>query len=181
LGKKGEKMQYVRIPKERVKILIGKGGETKRGIEERTRTKILIREETSVEIEGDEPINEWITKDIILAIGRGFTPENALSLLGEDKMLEIISLRDFCHGEKALKRKKARVIGERGKARRVIEELTNCYLSIYGKTIGIIGPCERVRVAKEAIFKLLDGSPHSTVYRFLEKNVHELKRNSRVM
>jgi len=168
-------MQYVKIPKDRVSILIGKDGKGKRYIEKKTKTEINVEKDGDVTIEGN-PMDEWITKDIIKAIGRGFSPEKALKLLNENNTLEIIPLREFANTEKALKRKRGRVIGEKGKAKEIIENLTNTYISIYGKTIGIIGPYEGVDVAKEAIIRLLNGATHKSVYKFLEKNIPSFKK-----
>ncbi len=42
--------------------------------------------------------------------------------------------------------------------------------------IGIIGLPESSSTAREAIEKILGGSPHSTVYRFLEKKRREMKK-----
>ncbi len=115
-------------------------------------------------------MGEWIGKDIILAIGRGFNPEIALRLLDDEITLEIIKLRDFVNTERAMVTKKGRIIGEKGRTKRRIEDLTGTYLSIYGKSIGIIGSYDDVALAKEAILRLIHGSRHSSVYRFLEKD-----------
>lgn len=162
-------MQFVNIPSERIPILIGSGGKTKRELEKLTKTKITL-DDSSVSIEGD-PIKEWIAKDIVKAIGRGFSPEKALMLLADDTILEIIQLADICgNSQKSITRLKGRVIGEQGKSRRVIEEITDTYVSVYGRTIAIIGSFDEVFSAKDAIVKLLQGSRHSNVYRFLERS-----------
>lgn len=161
-------MQHVNIPAERVAVLIGTKGETKRGIEKRTKTKITVGE-TTVTIEG-EPFDEWITKDIVMAISRGFSPERAQSLLRDDFSFELIYLPDITgDSEKAMKRMRARVIGTKGKARIYMETLTDTSISVYGKTIGILGLSEDVHDAKEAILKILTGSSHAAVYNFLER------------
>ena len=66
-------------------------------------------------------------------------------------------------------RLRSRIIGTGGKARKNVEELTNTNVVIYGKTIGIIGDYEAVRLARRAFESLLSGSRHSTVYSWLEK------------
>ena len=73
-------------------------------------------------------------------------------------------------------RLKGRVIGQEGKSRKIIEGLTETYISVYGKTISIIGQAENVSVARRAIESLLAGSNHATVYRWLEKKRRELVR-----
>lgn len=163
-------MQYVKIPKDRVAVLIGEKGSVKRDIERRTNTEIKI-EEASVSIDclDDNSMNEWIAKDIVLAIGRGFNPEIALRLLNEGFTLEILYLKDFVNTPKAIDRVKGRVIGEKGRSRKVIEDLTEAYISVYGKTIAVIGAYDDVSMAKDAIIRLIEGSRHASVYRFLEK------------
>jgi ribosomal RNA assembly protein len=163
-------MQYVKIPKERIAVLIGEKGSVKRDIEKRTNTKIEI-EDASVSIgsTSEDSIGEWIAKDIVLAIGRGFSPEIARRLLSDEFTLAIIYLRDFAGTPKAMERMKGRVIGEGGRARRVIEDLTDTYVSVYGKTIAIIGSHDDVYLAKDAAVRLIEGARHASVWRFLEK------------
>lgn len=163
-------MQYIKIPEERVPILIGERGRIKKQIEEGTKTKISI-EETSVSIEavGQDCLGELIAKNMVQAIGRGFNPEIAFKLLNEDYTLEILPLTDFVDSPKAFERLKGRVIGEGGKARRVIEELSGAYLSVYGKTIGILGSFDDVALARDAVIMLIKGARHSSVYRMLER------------
>jgi ribosomal RNA assembly protein len=64
-----------------------------------------------------------------------------------------------------------------GKTRRIIEELTDANVAVYGHTVGVIGTLEQVQVAREAIEMLVKGSMHSTVYRFLHRKRRELKKN----
>ena len=70
---------------------------------------------------------------------------------------------------------RARVIGTRGKTRRIVEELTGAEMSVYGHTIALIGEAFHLAIAREAVEMLLRGSEHNTVYRFLERKRGELK------
>lgn len=63
-----------------------------------------------------------------------------------------------------------------GKTRRIIEELTETNVCVYGYTVGLIGDIEQVQAAREAIQMLIRGSLHSTVYRFLHRKRRELKK-----
>ena len=65
-----------------------------------------------------------------------------------------------------------------GKARNTIEDLTECYVSVYGKTIAIIGKVEMVGVCKRALESLLSGSPHANVYKWLERQRRLLKKRT---
>jgi len=174
-------MEHLRLPKERVGVAIGPGGEVKREIERRSGTKITLDSETGeATIQSDEnPLGILQARDILNAVARGFSAERALRLFDEDNYLEIIDIRDLIgRSEKALVRLKGRVIGEGGKTRRIIEETTGVCMSIYGKNIALIGIPEQLSVAREAIEMLLRGVPHSAVYRFLERKRRELKKRA---
>ena len=71
--------------------------------------------------------------------------------------------------ENNMARIKGRIIGLHGKSRRVIEELTKCDVSVYGKTVAIIGEPTELRLAKDAIEKLAAGSQHKSVYNMLQR------------
>lgn len=164
----------VRIPRERIAVLIGKGGMERREIEKKTKTKLEVDSETGeVTVKAKAAgLEVFRALDIVSAIGRGFSPEHALELLDERNFLEIMDLTEYAgKSPKALSQRKGRVIGTRGKARQEIEEITNTMISVYGKTIAIIGSPEGIATAKEAIEMLLQGATHAGVERFLQKSV----------
>ena len=172
-------MKYFRLPKERVGVAIGPDGEVKREIERRTGAKLTLDGETGeVIIEpGDDPLGAICARDVLNAIARGFSSKRAFLLFDEDVYLEVIDMTDFVgRTDKALVRVKGRVIGEAGKTRRIIEETTGVYMSVYGKTVALIGVPEQLAVAREAIQMLLTGAPHSAVYGFLERKRRETKK-----
>jgi ribosomal RNA assembly protein len=172
-------MKYVRIPKERIGVVIGKDGETKKTIERISRVYLEIDSE-----EGDVSFNEQEVKDplmalkledVIRAIGRGFSPDHAFQLFGEETELFIFDIYDYVgKKESHLLRVKSRVIGREGKTKRVIEGLTGGILAVYGHTVGIIADFETMDIAKKAIDMLLAGSEHPTVYRYLEREMKKL-------
>lgn len=154
-----------------MKVLIGTKGEVKADLEDRTKTRISI-EDTSVTVEtlNEDYLSELAATNVVHAIGRGFNPDIAFMLLQEDYVLEVIPLRDYVGSVNAMERVKGRVIGEKGKSRKTIEELSEAYISVYGKTISLIGSYDAVDVAREAVLMLIEGARHATVYRFLEKS-----------
>jgi ribosomal RNA assembly protein len=156
-------IEIVKIPERRKGVLIGKDGSVKKELEGKTNVKMRIDE--SVEIEGNS-LDVLKVKEIVKAIGRGFSPEKAFKLLDENNRLIVITLGGT---EKYTKRMLSRVIGTKGKTKRSIEYFTKTDLSIYGKTISIIGEWSHVEKAREAVEFLLEGKPHSYVYRFLGK------------
>lgn len=174
---------FVRIPKERVGVLIGPDGKVKRYLEERLQVKLEIESESGgVEI----TLNEGATdpslflraKDVVTAIGRGFAPDQAFRLIcNEETVFDSIDLRQiFGRSESDIRRVKSRIIGMNGKTRRTIEELTEADVVVYGHTVGIIGTFEQVDAARNAVQMIIQGSEHHTVYNFLQKKRRELKK-----
>lgn len=165
----------IKIPKERIAVLIGKKGEFKKKLESETNTRLDIdSQEGDVRVIGSDAITLFSTRELIKAIARGFNPDLAMQLLKQDSIFELVDLNDFARSKNDMIRLRGRVIGNEGKSRRVIENLTECNISVYGKTIGIIGKIEWVPLAKKAIESLLTGSPHSSVYGWLERKRKEL-------
>ncbi len=164
--------QYLRIPQDRIGVLIGHNGAVKDELERLSASKISVDSEEGVVciegVEGEDPTKTLRVVDVVRAIGRGFSPERAIALLEDDSLIfDVISLAHL--SPKALKRMKGRIIGQKGKTRRVIETLTGVKMSVYGKTVSLIGYPEQLKEAREAIEMLLRGTPHSTVYAFLER------------
>jgi len=170
------------IPFERMGVLIGKEGSTKSKIENAFKARLLIQSQSGVvEIvpkeDSDDPTTILRARDVVLAIGRGFSPERAMELVDDDIVLDIIDLREtFGRNENDIARLKGRVIGREGKIRRLIEEMTDAKVSVYGHTISTIGEYETVTAAREAIELLLKGKQHSTVYKLLRKIKSESKK-----
>jgi ribosomal RNA assembly protein len=174
---------FLKIPRERVGVLIGPEGKTKKHIEEKLSVELQIDSEAGDVIialaeKADDPSTLFKAKDLVTAIGRGFSPEHAFRLVrDEEAMLDLIDLRSvFSKSDADIKRVQGRIIGMNGKTRRIIEELTDTSVSVYGHTVGIIGTVEQVQIAREAIEMLVKGSMHGTVYRFLQRKRRELKK-----
>ncbi len=170
----------IRIPKERIGVLIGPDGTTRQEIEERSGTELDIDSETGeVRIHDDEaydPVLVLKLQDVVKAIARGFSPERAFRLWQDDVYLELIDLTEYVGTRKGqIDRVKGRIIGSGGRTRETIEALSDAQVSIYGKTVGIIGEVEEVQAAHEAVDMLIDGAPHSTVYKFLEQARREMR------
>jgi ribosomal RNA assembly protein len=171
-------MELLRIPAERVAVLLGKNGATKRFIERKSRTRLNVDKEGAVQITGS-PLDEWKVRDVIIAIGRGFNPEKALKLLGTDEYLKVVNLKELFGSEKQILRQKGRLIGKDGRTRKVIEQLTEVDMCVYGNTVALIGELEELSLAEAAIGKLLSGTCHSGVYKLLEKGRRKLVERKR--
>jgi len=172
----------ITIPLERMGVLIGTEGATKSKIENAFKVHLLIQSQSGVvEIvpreDSEDPTTILRARDVVLAIARGFSPERGLELVDDDIVLDIIDLREmFGKNERDISRLKGRVIGREGKIRRLIEEMTDAKVSVYGHTISILGEYETVTAAREAIELLLKGKQHSTVYKLLRKIKRESKK-----
>ncbi|NYT18516.1 MAG: RNA-processing protein, partial [Methanobacteriales archaeon] len=104
-------------------------------------------------------------------------PEIAIKLADDEIILDILNLPDYIgKSKKALARHKSRIIGKDGRTRDIITEMAEVDVSVYGKTVSLIGNMEHLQVAREAVEMILNGSRHKTVYAFLEKK----KQNRRM-
>ena len=174
---------FVKVPKERIGALIGPDGRVKTSIEKRLSVELQINSQSGdVKITltptAQDPTVLFRAKEVVIAVGRGFSPEHAFRLLEDDEaVLGVIDLRETVgRSQSEMKRLKGRIIGKEGKTRRIIEELTETNVSVYGHTISVIGTMDQAEVAKEAIRMLIRGSLHGTVYRFLHRKRRELKK-----
>jgi len=165
--------KILRIPNERIAILIGKSGSVKSKIEQLCCVTLDIDGESgevfiksSCNVENIQPFKAM---EIVTAIGRGFSPDNAMSLLKGENALHVMDLREFAGKSNAnIERIKGRIIGEGGKARKNMENLTGTHISVYGKTVSIIGDTSKLRLVVDAISSISNGSIHGAVYNKLE-------------
>jgi len=168
---------HIKIPDERIGVLVGPKGSTKRTLEEKTGAELDVDSETgSVTVtSGEDPLQSMRLVDTVQAIARGFSPERAMTLLDEDiLMLDVMDLSNVAHTKNGMARIKGRIIGKDGRTRETMERLTNAMISVYGKTVSIIGNPDQIRVARTAIEMLIDGAPHGSVYGYLEKKRQDL-------
>lgn len=170
----------VRIPEDRIAVLIGSDGKVRKRVEEFTGLELDIDSETGdVEVvgdPGDDPVLPLVTLDFVKAVGRGFNPDVAFRLFNDDVYLDVIDISNWVGKKKNhLERVKGRIIGSEGKTRRTLEEYTGARISIYGKTVAIIGDHVELQMAREAVEKLIDGAPHSAVYKWLDERLHEVR------
>jgi len=170
----------VRLPIERIAVLIGPNGTTRKRIEELTGCKLKIDSNSGdVIIIADEdledPINLWKARDMVKAIGRGFSPTKAYQII-EPNIFEMISLREEVgNSPNALRNVRARIIGRKGSTRNFIEHATKTHVSVYHNTVSIIGELKKVEIARSAILKLIRGAKHGSVYSYIENEMRAIK------
>src|SRR5881397_111271 len=172
-------MLYARISAERIGVLIGPEGTTKERLQKATGTRISV-DSTTGEVLIDEtdvpdPVMALKARNIISAMARGFSEDRAFRLLDEDAYFEVLDIKDFAHSKNRVAQIRARLIGTRGKTRRLIEELSGVEVSVWGHTVALIGGTFEMAIAREAVLMLLLGSEHKTVYRFLERKRADIK------
>jgi len=178
-----EKRNYIRIPHDRVGVLIGPEGNVKRRIEKAFKVNLVVESESgNVEIilnpdQSDVSVI-FTVANIVKAIGRGFSPNRAMMLDNEDYDLAILELDEVVGpSHNAQERIKGRIIGKEGKSRALIEELTETNISVYGGTVAIIGNIEALPTAREAVMMLIRGRFHKTVYNYLFAYRRQLKKD----
>ena len=166
----------LKIPKKRIAMIIGKGGDTKRMLIEKSGCKSIFVDSNTGDVTitwGEpgtfDPLMMMKVPDMIKAIGRGMNPKKAMSLLDDEMLFELIELKSFV-GKKAnqQRRIRSRIIGSEGKIRKRLEALTNCEITVYGGTVVIIGDDLGLPMASDAIKKLLNGAEHGPVLKRLE-------------
>ncbi|MGB9134923.1 MAG: KH domain-containing protein [Candidatus Bathyarchaeia archaeon] len=173
----------LKIPKNRVGALIGPNASNKELIERRLAVQLEVDSESGdvnikLSPEATDPSTLFRAKEVVSAVGRGFSPDKARRLLDDDEaILVIVDMREFVgKSESDIKRLSGRIIGQDGKTRRIIEELTDAYVSVYGHTVSIIGNVEEAEIARQAVEMFIRGRLHTSVYRFLHAKRRELKK-----
>lgn len=170
-------MTYIRVPQDRLGAIIGPQGEVKKLIEKLSSANIHIDSENgTVEvIVGDDPAKSIRAPEIIQAIARGFSPEKAMTLFDDElMMLEILDISNATNTPKELIRLKGRIIGKNGKTREIMESMIGVKISVYGKTVSILGKPEQIQIIRTAIEMLMSGATHGQVYSFLDKKKQAL-------
>ena len=177
-----EQKTYTRIPRDRVGVLLGPQGKNKKRIEATFQVNLTVDSETG-NVEVTPQTNQtdvsvlFTVRNISQAIGRGFSPKRAMTLLNEDQDILVLDLEEYVGTSRnALNRVKGRIIGKEGKSRALLEELTECLISVYGGTVAMIGSYEMLPVAKEAVEMLINGAFHKTVWNHLYAYRRKMKK-----
>jgi len=166
------------VPRSRIGVLIGSGGQGKKRIESLFNVSLEVNGRTGVVVikPKGEPCDVGKAVLVVQAIGSGFSLERALPLMSEENTMLTIDLREYVGKARSdLERIKGRIIGEGGRARRLIEELTNTYVSVYEYTVSVIGAYDDAMAAMDAVRDLALGSLHRTVYEKLQRRRRMMK------
>lgn len=170
----------VAVSPERLGFIIGKSGQGIMALEETFNVKIEVDSKTSTVYispkENATPLEVMRAKQAIEALSLGFKLEDVLSLSDDEWCLEVIDLSELARNLDDLRRIKARIIGEEGKARKNLEQMSGVKIVIGDKMVGLLGECGNVNVARKAVLMLARGRTHGGVYGYLRAAGRELKR-----
>jgi ribosomal RNA assembly protein len=136
-------------------------------LEEKLKIKITVKGK-EVTIDGT-PELEYFSEKVIDAINSGFEIEDALLLIDEDYMIEILNIKEFTK-RTDLERIRGRIIGTQRRTLNTLEQLTGCLFQLKENEVIILGPVDRIQQAQESVISLIQGSKQSNVYAHLEKN-----------
>jgi len=174
-----------RIPQDRIAVLIGKGGETRRMLEEACGATLEIDSKNGEvmadwgEVDAD-PVVRMKMPDVIVAIGRGLAPKRAVQLIQDEVSLKMYDIREWVGRQpNQTRRMRSRLIGRNGRIRSLIEEISRCEMAIYGSTVLVIGDEDGLALAAPAIEGILRGSEHSTILHGLEQDRKRQRIRSR--
>jgi ribosomal RNA assembly protein len=160
-------MQQVFITAERLKSL-RKEMELIAFVQKLCKCKIKIESDGTISITADDGYSEFVAKNILFAYGRGFDMQTAELLEKENYYFISIDVGQLFGSEKRIMQMKARIIGENGRTKIYIENVSGAKLSIYGDTISFIGSQSQIDEAKTAVSTLLDGGTHKLAYARME-------------
>jgi KH domain-containing protein len=147
----------------------------KKRLETRLKVKLTNRG-NEIYIEG-KPEDEYIAEKVIEAIDLGFPYSVAMLIKEEDCTFEIMNIKEFTN-RKDLQKVRARIIGKKGKALKILSKLSDCHFELKDNSLGIIGDPECMKKTRESVISLIGGAKHRNIYARLEKNktlpIHDL-------
>lgn len=132
----------------------------------------LFLKRKEVFIRGEE-YDEFLVEKILSAIDFGFDVEDALLIL-EDYDFVVINIKNFTY-KNNLEDVRGRIIGKKGKALEVIENLSGAKILLKRNKVGILADVDHLKKVEEAIKSIIRGSKHGKVFSFLEKENARLK------
>ena len=121
-----------------------------------------------ISLSGNEE-NKYIAEKIIKAVESGFELEIAIMLKEPDYVFEEIPIKKFSRRKKP-ELVKSRIIGTKGRTLKLLQELSNCNIVLKENIVSIIGRAEEIRLAENAVKRIIQGSKQANVYSYLENS-----------
>ncbi|KGG51188.1 ribosomal RNA assembly protein [Mitosporidium daphniae] len=139
-----------------------------------TRTKCVEFKEASLLQKSDRGSGASISKaqDFVRAFCLGFEIDDALAILRMDDLY--IDSFENLHGDH-LSRAIGRLAGKDGKTKFAIENATRTRIVIADSKVHLLGAVQNIRLAKDALVRLVIGSPPGKVYAHLRSVASRLK------
>lgn len=133
-----------------------------------------------ISITGKEE-NIYDAERVLDALNADFSIDNALLLIDPEYLFEVVNIKNFTRRSN-LEDVRARLVGTKGKTKKLMERLSDCFIKLRGNTVYIIGPAEDMRDTMTAVERLIRGSAQGKVYGFLERSrtSHKRDRNIKV-
>ncbi len=128
-----------------------------------------------IESKKEDSYSEYLSSKIIDAVSLGFELESAMQLMDINYNFIKIDIKNFVR-ESRLKEAISRVIGSRGKTKKLISQLSECDIVIHEHIVAAIGPSDNIAVVQDALVSLIRGSKPSKVYSFLERQRARLRK-----
>lgn len=147
----------------------------KNKVEKALDIKIEIKKDgITVESKKEDPFLEYIASKILEAVSLGFDADSAMQLQDTNYIMRKINVKDLVRASK-INLAIARVIGTKGKTKKIISGLTECDIIVTDYDVAVIGKGDNVETATNALISLIKGSKQSNIYNFLEKNRARLR------
>ena len=140
--------------------------QNKKELERKLKVKILVKG-TSTTISGKEA-DEYFAERVLKALDFPFLVEDALLLLNEEYMFEVLNIKFFTKRHD-LAVVRGRIIGKKGKTLGVLQNLSNCIVVVKDNNVAIIGRAEEFPVVQQAVISLIQGAKQGNVYGYLER------------
>jgi len=124
--------------------------------------------------------DEYLAIQVIEAMTLGFTTPKALLLTQDGFILEKIYIKNLTPRQD-LERIRGRIIGTKGKTKKTIESLGDCFIAVHENTVGVIGFAEEIATTLTALEALIRGKKQAKTYSYLEKarskDIHKLNED----